>query len=268
MNPRVLITTGLGFNSHEELGYCFRLAGADVDFILYKEFLERPVVLDSYQGLGLPGGFTGGDRLGAGQFIANLTRMSPKAISVLENKLDDEKFPVIAICNSAQILANLGLYPIKVGTIQNDVGKHRTGFWDISVDNDCQSVWLDYVRRSGEPVFAPISHGEGRFYLEADDLKKAREQGMIAMRYSKGAMFDYFQNSRGETHNPNGSTDDIAGLAWKSNLSLFPHFERLRKNYQRPDREEAKRRGLDLKADYEPTMLLFKAAVDYMKNAR
>lgn len=263
--PRVLIPTGMGFNSYEELGYCFNLSGADVDFIHTLQLIENPDIMDQYNGFGDPGGFTGGDHLGAGQFIANLFRKNPKAVGKLEEKLNDETFPMIFVCNSAQILSKLGLYPVQIGTVQNDVGKHMTGHWDISIDPNCKSVWLDELRKTSEPIYAHISHGEGRFYLTEEGIRTAHEKGMVALRYAKGAMYDYFKPARGDAINPNGSTDDIAGLAWKNNLALFPHFERLHRNFQRPDRYDAKKRGLDLKAHYEPTVALFKGAVDYMK---
>jgi phosphoribosylformylglycinamidine (FGAM) synthase-like amidotransferase family enzyme len=263
--PKVLITTGVGFNSHDELGYCFRLAGADVDFMRLLDVLDDTEQLDSYQGLGLPGGFTGGDHLGAGQFIANLTRGNPKAFAKLEEKVNDIRYPVLFVCNSAQYSAKLNMYPVPVGTVQNDSGKHETGYWDISIDPKCDSCWFDYIRHTKEPIFAPISHGEGRFYLTDDGLAEAKDQNIIAMRYSKGALYSHFIHSRGDIYNPNGSTDDIAGLAWKSNLALFPHFERLHKNVQRPDRQDVKDRGGKLLDHYEPTILLFKGAVDFMR---
>ena len=69
--PKVIIPKGLGTNSHEELGYVFRLAGADVDYVHWNELIKNPSMLDNYQGLGLPGGFTMGDQLGAGQSLKN-----------------------------------------------------------------------------------------------------------------------------------------------------------------------------------------------------
>ncbi len=266
IRPKVLIATGWGFNSHEELGYCFNLAGADTDFIHLSKILEKPKILDKYNGLGLPGGFSGGDHLGAGQFVANMINQSPKGRSKLEEKVNDENFPIIEVCNSAQISSKLGLYPVEVGTVQNDVGKHQTQYWDLSIDKDCSSVWLNELRKTTEPIFAPISHGEGRFHLTEEGLAKAKEIGMIALRYSSnGAMSEYFKHVRNGVYNPNGSVDDIAGFSWKNNLALFPHFERLHKNSQRPDKYEAKERGVNLHANYEPTVLLFKGAVDYMK---
>lgn len=118
--------------------------------------------------------------------------------------------------------------------------------------------------RSG-PVFAPISHGEGNIQMPDDALAKAQADNLVALTYTDGYICDFFRSSRGNHYNPNGSIADIAGLGWSNNLMLFPHFERLQRDFQRPDRARVIEEKGDASGNYEPTYLMFKAAVDFMK---
>ena len=262
-NPLVRIPYGLGFNSHMELGHAFELAGADVEYILFNELIENPEKLSECQGLGLPGGFTMGDNLGAGQSIKN--RMVASGLyDELNKKLKDKKYPVYSTCNSFQILAKSDLFPMEVGTKQNDSGKHETGFWDLKVKSKNDSFWLEELKECDEPLYAPISHGEGNVYVPNEALRFARENKIIALQYVDGYICDFFRSSKGKRYNPNGSTDDIAGFAWDGNLVLFPHLERLDYDYQRPDRYKVQKEKGTLKGLYEPSNAVFRAGVANM----
>ncbi len=262
--PKVLIPKGLGTNSHEELGYVFRLAGADVDYVHWNELIENPSMLDNYQGLGLPGGFTMGDQLGAGQSLKSRIKESGLRDKLAE-KLEDESFPVYAVCNCLQLLAKLDLMPVPIGTVANDSGKHETTEWDMTVNTSNDSVWLSGLHDYKGPIFAPISHGEGRVYIPEEHLETVRKTNLTALTYTRGHMCRFYESSRGKRYNPNGSTGDLAGIAWNNNLMLFPHFERLHHNIQRQDRQYVIEAGGGIMAEYEPTKLMFGAAVDFMK---
>ena len=62
-----------------------------------------------------------------------------------------------------------------------------------------------------------------------------------------------------------GSVADIAGFGWDNNLVLFPHFERLHHDYQRPDRNIVKKDIGTTKNTYDVTLQMFESAVDFMK---
>jgi len=265
MEPRVIIPTGLGINSHEELAYCFRVAGAKPEFRLLNDLIENPSLLDSCQGLGLPGGFSMGDHPFAGQSIANRIRDSG-LYEKLREKFEDQNVPIYCVCNFFQVVGKLDLSPIPVGTLQNDVGKHQTQFWDLAINPNHNSVWLTYLKKYDGPLFAPNSHGEGRVYMTEEGLDQAKMQNMIALTYVQGAMSEFFGAVRPFSgYNPNGSVGDIAGIGWKNNLLLFPHFERLHRNVQRPDRYHVGQKKATINDRFEPTYLLFKAAVDFMR---
>ena len=264
MKPRVIIPTGEGINSEKELRRCFEWAGADVDYILWLELRDNPKVLDEYQGMGGAGGFAMGDQLGAGQSLANRVQQSD-LYEKLREKLEDPGFPTYFVCNSWQMLAKLNLLPVKVGTTQNDSGKHETSYWDVEVNGNNDSPWLKYLKDYEGPIFAPISHGEGRVWIPERDLITVDIKNLIALQYVPGHIREWLKPGEGERYNPNGSVDDIAGLAWNGNLALFPHFERLHHDYQRPDRAQVAREKGTCKGFYEPTAMLFKAAVEHMK---
>jgi len=264
MNPKVIIPTGVGINSHEELKYCFELAGAKVDFRHINDLIEEPSLVDDYQGMGLPGGFSMGDHLTAGQSLANRIKGSGLRDKLYE-KLNDADFPIYCVCNCLQLLAKLNLFPVKVGTLRNDSGKHETMFWDVEINPDNYSIWLNQLWNYEGPIFAPISHGEGRIYVPEESLQEVNDRNLIALTYTKGYMCDLFESSRGDRYNPNGSTADIAGFGWSNNLILFPHFERLHHDFQRPDRDVVKQISGTATGLYEPTYLMFKSAVDFMK---
>jgi phosphoribosylformylglycinamidine synthase len=260
MKPKVLIPIGLGINSERELKKAFEMAGAEVDYILWNDLMKNPNVADKYQGMGLAGGFAMGDHLGAGQSLANRIRASG-FVDKLQEKLYDAEYPMYIVCNSKQLVGKLDLAPVEFGTTFNDSGKHETGFWDLAVNQNNDSVWLSQLKNYRGPIFAPISHGEGRVVLDDENLKKARELNLIALTYVDGHMSEFFRSSRGDRYNPNGSIADIAGFAWANNLVLFPHFERLLMNVQRPDRAELVNTG----GVYMPTNIIFTSAVKFMR---
>ena len=263
IKPKILIPRGLGINSHEELKYVFELAGAEVDFILWNDLINNPNILNNYQGAGLAGGFAMGDSLGAGQSLANRIK-DPDFIYKFKEKIEDEKFLIYSVCNSLQTMAKLDLLPGKIGTMQNDSGKHETLMWDIKINYKNKSVWLKYLKDYPGPVFAPISHGEGKIFLDEENLKIIQDQNIIALTYTQGYICNEFESSRGNRYNPNGSTANIAGLAWKGNLLLFPHFERFHHNFQRHDRHKLKEYEKNKEGLYLPTYLMFKSAVEEM----
>ncbi|MCZ3394095.1 phosphoribosylformylglycinamidine synthase subunit PurQ, partial [Enterococcus faecium] len=64
-----------------------------------------------------------------------------------------------------------------------------------------------------QTVMFPIAHGEGNYYCDSATLQDLKDHHQIVLRYQ---------------NNPNGSTDDIAGIInQKGNvLGMMPHPER------------------------------------------
>lgn len=268
--PKVIVPTGLGINSEAELGFCFQLAGAEVDYMLWDELIADPGILDNYQGGGGAGGFAMGDLPYSGQSLANRIRHS-EACEKLREKSNDPDFPWYIVCNSFQVWAKLGLLPVPAGTAKNDSGKHETGSWDLKVNPGCDTVWLKYLKDYDGPIFAPASHSEGR--IQVDKEAVADNPNVIAFVHHKGYICDFLASSRGDRFCPNGSDvvkfnggeGPIGGFGWNNNIAHYLHFARLHHNFQRDDKYQFGAAGGDLEAPYEPTFLMFKAAVDFMK---
>ena len=74
MAVNVLLLTGFGINAEKELGWAFEIAGGKVDIIHIEDVIEDKSMLDSYQIIGFPGGFSFGDHMGSGRVFANLVK--------------------------------------------------------------------------------------------------------------------------------------------------------------------------------------------------
>lgn len=169
--------------------------------------------LAGFDAVFVPGGFTYGDYLRCGAIA------SRSAILQETLKFASEGRPVIGACNGFQILTESGILPGALMRNKNqkficeDVylkAENRTSIWTQAAD---------HVLR------IPIAHGEGRYVIGEDDLKRIQDNGQIAFRY-----VDQFGNATEEA-NVNGSVDNIAGvLNERGNvLGMMPHPERATK---------------------------------------
>lgn len=155
-----------------------------------------------YSAFVVPGGFSYGDYLRCGALAAKAPVM--KSLS----EAATAGFPILGICNGFQILCEAKLLP---GVLVRNEGRKFIDKWvELRLEGD--SRWSNLEK--GARVRLPIAHGEGRFYMEADDLSRLRERGQVWWTYSDG--------------NPNGSLQDIAGVSneKKNVCGLMPHPER------------------------------------------
>ncbi len=151
----------------------------------------------------LPGGFSYGDYLRCGA----IARFAP----VLEEvrRFAEAGGPVLGICNGFQVLTEMGLLP---GALTRNGRLHFLCEPARLEVNPGPCRWLQGYGRQ-EQISLPIAHGEGRYQVEADDLKALEEHGQVVLRYAA---------------NPNGSVGDVAGLCNRAGnvLGLMPHPER------------------------------------------
>jgi len=75
---------------------------------------------------------------------------------------------------------------------------------------------------AGKVLKIPIAHGEGKYYADADTLKKMNANGQILFRYCDET------GSVTADANPNGATENIAGVCneGKNVFGMMPHPER------------------------------------------
>ncbi len=198
---------------------------SDCDFhYIVSEVLHQPVryvwhrdaQLADFDCLILPGGFSYGDYLRAGAVAGRSPVVEALPEFVAKGGL------VLGSCNGFQILCEAKLLPGAL--MRNECLQYR-----------CQSTWLrvenaetSFTRamRPGQVLKMPISHGEGKFYADADTLRRVRDQKQIVFRYCS-------EDGRVvKDANPNGSLDNIAGLVNDGGtvLGLMPHPERASEN--------------------------------------
>src|SRR5882724_6861279 len=104
--PRVLILRAPGANCDEETQFAFELAGASAERVHVNRLREQPALLDRYQILVVPGGFTYGDDVAAGKILANeLTTFLGDAL----RRFRDQDKLILGVCNGFQVLLKAGL---------------------------------------------------------------------------------------------------------------------------------------------------------------
>ncbi len=217
MKPKVLVLRAAGTNCDLETAFAFQSVGAVAERVHLNRLIESPTTLGQFQILAIPGGFSFGDDISAGRIVAN--QLMLRLGEVVRGFVAAGK-PVIGICNGFQILVKTDLLPGKIPGI-DQVGQHCT-----LTDNDTGRFIARWVRVRGAAgkciwtagvgeIELPIAHGEGKFLCGSPAIREAlHRSGQVAVTYA------------GE--NPNGSTDDIAGVCDTSGLvfGLMPHPER------------------------------------------
>jgi phosphoribosylformylglycinamidine synthase len=235
--PSALIITAAGINCDLELGRAFELAGATPEFVHLNLLMKDPAIIDRFDLIGIPGGFSYGDAIAAGRIAAQLMRkmLYPAFVRAIERGA-----PIIAPCNGFQIAAQMGLLPgpnagsgdtwpaesprPSVALAQNESGRFIDRWCRVEIPANTRCIWTQGLDVDSQTGLLPIAHGEGRFTPESDDLlHRLEESGQVAIRYAAD-------------ENPNGSTGDVAGICDSSGLifGLMPHPERYTQWPQHP----------------------------------
>jgi phosphoribosylformylglycinamidine synthase len=220
--PKALILRAPGANCDAEAEFAFTKAGADTQRIHINRLRENPKLLDKFQILMIPGGFTYGDDVAAGRILA--VQLGHFLSDSLRRFRDSEKL-ILGVCNGFQALLKAGLLipPDEDGPLAT-LGQNTTGRledrWVYLQTNPGKCPFLTGYER----WFVPIAHGEGRFICRAPWIFQGLEQsGQVVLRYV---------DADGEPGpfptNPNGSEGDVAGICDASGLvlGLMPHPER------------------------------------------
>lgn len=255
LKVKILIFTGYGLNADKELKWAFDIAGGEADIVHLEDIIENPGIIDRYNIIAFPGGFSFGDHLSSGKIYANIVRY--KLFDKIRNFIENGKL-VIGICNGFQIITRLGIVPSlddnykqTVSLLANDSG-HFEDRWITVKNNNPNSPWLAGI----DTMSLPVRHGEGRLVgMDENVINRLKNEGHIALTY--------INPNGGEAvypFNPNGSTLDIAGITnAKGNvLGLMPHPEAYICREQHPNWTEGyaeTRTGLDI----------FKNGINYFK---
>ena len=269
-SPRVCVLRAPGTNCDVETAYAFEMCGGKVDAVHLYRLIEKPTMLDDYQILCIPGGFSYGDDIGAGVVFSSQLR--GHLGDVVGRFLSSDKL-VLGICNGFQTLLKAGVLPYGAqgwgkaerneadATLTwNDNGKYTARWVHLKVAGS-SNVFL----RGIDELDLPIAHAEGRLVARTGSVvENWRTQHQIALQYAPWAKggdgASHPVNQRWEA-NPNGAIADIAGLSDPSGriLGLMPHPERFLFATQHPHwtRLNLEGNGAGLK--------LFQNGIDYFK---
>jgi phosphoribosylformylglycinamidine synthase len=181
--------------------------GEEAAFVWHKE-----TDLSRFDAVILPGGFSYGDYLRCGA----IARFSPVMEAVARHAATGR--PVIGICNGFQILCEAGLLPGVL--MRNDSLQFRCQW--VHLRTETANSPFTNALRPGQVLRVPISHGEGRYYADAETLARLNAEHRVAFRYcdAEGAVT--------AEANPNGALENIAGVLneGRNVLGMMPHPER------------------------------------------
>ena len=197
---KVAVVVFPGTNCEHDAVHGLKLVGADPHLVWHRE-----TDLSEFDGIVLPGGFAHGDYLRTGA----IGRFSPVMSEV--ERMAGEGAPVLGICNGFQILCESGLLPGAL--VQNTTLAFICRPVDMVVTST-DSV-LTRAAEVGQVVRIPLNSYEGN-YLPGEATPN------VVLRYSTA------DGSVTEDSNPNGATDNIAGIANAAGnvAGLMPHPER------------------------------------------
>lgn len=257
--PRVLVLRSPGTNCDDETAEAFRLAGAAPERVHVNRLVECPSLLDAYQALCLPGGFSYGDDISAGRVLGNQLRL--RLADALRVFRDAGKL-VLGVCNGFQVLIKTGLLDL-----EDDRGPLATLTWNDH--GRYEARWVHLAATAGECVFLrgidrlelPIAHAEGKVAVRDDEALATLAAGRMVLRY----VDPEGKAPRGFPGNPNGSAADAAGLCDATGrvLGLMPHPERFLFATQHPQWTRKRARGgFDPHGDGDG-LRLFRNAVGY-----
>ncbi|MHC4638656.1 MAG: phosphoribosylformylglycinamidine synthase I [Planctomycetota bacterium] len=229
---KAVVLRAAGINCDMETQYALESAQARADRIHINRLIENKSLLDEYQILVFPGGFSYGDDVAAGKILAN--QVIHHLTEEVRKFIDKGKL-VLGICNGFQVLVKAGILPgdgssepeTDVTITYNDCGKFEDRWVYLSPQTD-KCVFIE----PGRQIYLPIAHGEGKVVTKDEAvLEKLKSQNHIAFKYvdENGDEGDF-------PINPNGSIESIAGLTDTTGrvLGLMPHPERFVRPTQHP----------------------------------
>lgn len=265
-SPKFCILRAPGTNCDIETAHAFELAGGTAERVHLFRLLENPQLLDDYQGLCIPGGFSYGDDIGSGVIFSR--QLQYRLSETLSNFLQADKL-ALGICNGFQVLLKSGLLPNGIENFPPDDESEPEATLTWNINGQYTALWVNLKVASSNSVFLqgideiemPIAHAEGRVVVnDSETLERWKQKEQIAVTYhpltsgaeSTDEILDY-------PINPNGSVANIAGLSDPTGriLGLMPHPERFLFATQHPQwtRKNLKGDGAGLE--------LFKNAVQY-----
>lgn len=254
---KAIVLRAAGINCDMETEYALELAGAKAQRMHINRIIEDKTLLDEFQIIVFPGGFSYGDDVAAGKILAN--QIIHHLSEPIQKFIDDGKL-VLGICNGFQVLVKTGILPgdnstkhqEEVTITYNDSGKFEDRWVYLAPQTD-KCIFIE----PGRQIYLPVAHAEGKVVTRnTASLDKLKSEGLVAFKYvdKNGQEGDY-------PINPNGSMDSIAGLTDTTGriLGLMPHPERFVRPTQHPHWSRLKEKPAS------DGMTIFNNAVKYIQ---
>lgn len=251
--PRVLILRAPGANCDMETEFAFQQAGGLPERLHVNRLREDPKLLQRFQILVIPGGFTYGDDVAAGKILGK--QLSVFLSDALREFRDKEKL-ILGICNGFQAILKAGLLipPDEDGPLATLAHNESAKFEDRWVHLQARPGKCPFLKDC-DRLYLPVAHGEGNFQCRKEWILKGLDQaGQVVLRY-----VDEAGKPGGFPVNPNGSQGDVAGVCDTTGrvFGLMPHPERHVQPTQHP---QWTRKGLAAEGD---GLRIFRNAVEF-----
>lgn len=237
--PVVYIPVFPGTNSEYDSAKAFEKEGAKVNLVPFVTLNEEAIVksvdtmVDNIEKANIiffAGGFSAADEPdGSAKFIVNIL-LNEKVRAAIDHFIEDGGL-IIGICNGFQALVKSGLLPYgnfedasstSPTLFYNDANQHVAKMVETRIANT-NSPWLAGVE-VGDIHAIPVSHGEGKFVVTAEEFAELRDNGQIFSQY-----VDFEgKPSMDSKYNPNGSVNAIEGITSKNGqiIGKMGHSER------------------------------------------
>ena len=237
--PVVYIPVFPGTNSEYDSAKAFEKEGAEVNLVPFVTLNEEAIVksvetmvdnIGKANILFFAGGFSAADEPdGSAKFIVNIL-LNEKVRAAIDSFIARGGL-IIGICNGFQALVKSGLLPYgnfedasstSPTLFYNDANQHVAKMVETRIANT-NSPWLAGVQ-VGNIHAIPVSHGEGKFVVTAEEFAELRDNGQIFSQYVD---FDG-KPSMDSKYNPNGSVNAIEGITSKNGqiIGKMGHSER------------------------------------------
>ena len=237
--PVVYIPVFPGTNSEYDSAKAFEKEGAKVNLVPFVTLNEEAIVksvdtmVDNIEKANIiffAGGFSAADEPdGSAKFIVNIL-LNEKVRAAIDSFIEGGGL-IIGICNGFQALVKSGLLPYgnfedasstSPTLFYNDANQHVAKMVETRIANT-NSPWLAGVE-VGDIHAIPVSHGEGKFVVTAEEFVELRDNGQIFTQY-----VDFEgKPSMDSKYNPNGSVNAIEGITSKNGqiIGKMGHSER------------------------------------------
>lgn len=237
--PVVYIPVFPGTNSEYDSAKAFEKEGAKVNLVPFVTLNEEAIVksvdtmVDNVEKANIiffAGGFSAADEPdGSAKFIVNIL-LNEKVRAAIDRFIERGGL-IIGICNGFQALVKSGLLPYgnfedasstSPTLFYNDANQHVAKMVETRIANT-NSPWLAGVK-VGDIHAIPVSHGEGKFVVTAEEFAELRDNGQIFTQY-----VDFEgKPSMDSKYNPNGSVNAIEGITSKNGqiIGKMGHSER------------------------------------------